>query len=142
MVERNSIRDVLEDVLTQAVEDHRTGFEGLSELIYRSAPMQDAAPGDMTPQGAPDKPGVHKAGQGVRTTPRRKATHLISEQNLDSLGAARSKIARLLEDRLGDRPSRSDIVDKALEIVLDEFNKKGLDSTLVQKILTLSQKTS
>jgi len=137
MVERKTLRNVLDEVLSSVDQDDVPGLEGLSALIHRQLPQggkETFAIFDDSRESADAPPSSKQADL------RRKAALYLSETTLDDLGTARARLGRMLNDKLGQQPTNSDIVDKALQIVLDEFSQKGMDSTLVQKILTIHKK--
>lgn len=155
MVERKTLRNVLDEVLSSVDDKDAPGLEGLSALIHRQLPQggekllsiyddsSDSTPGSTLEDTAGGETFVPSEEiPGSPAPGRRKATHYLSEKTLDDLGWARSRLGRMLTDKLGESPSNSEIVDKALKIVLDDFQQKGMDSTLVQKILAIGSKTS
>ena len=139
MVERKTLRNVLDEVLSSVDEQDVPGLEGLSELIHRQLPTGSQG---KEPFALYDETSCNEEDSAAAKAEasRRKANLYLSETTLDDLGTARAKLGAMLNDKLGQRPSNSDIVDKALQIVLNEFSEKGMDSTLVQKILTIRKK--
>lgn len=138
MVERKTLRNVLDEVLSSADEQDVPGLEGLSELIHRQLPTGSQGKEQFSLYD--DSPDADASQASQDEAARREANLYLSEATLDDLGTARARLGAMLNDKLGQRPSNSDIVDKALQIVLNEFSEKGMDSTLVQKILTIRKK--
>ena len=137
MVERKTLRNVLDEVLSSVDQEDVPGLEGLSTLIHRELPQGGKEQFALFDDSPP--PDVNDTEESIDA--RRKAALYLSEATLDDLGIAREKLGAMLNDKLGEQPTSSDIVDKALQIVLNEFSEKGMDSTLVQKILTLKKKS-
>ncbi len=138
MVERKTLRNVLDEVLSSVDEQDVPGLEGLSELIHRQLPTGSQGKEQFALYDESSCTEEDSAAKAEAS--RRKANLYLSETTLDDLGTARARLGAMLNDKLGQRPSNSDIVDKALQIVLNEFSEKGMDSTLVQKILTIRKK--
>ncbi len=132
-MERKTLRNILHDVLSTPGDDDLPGLDELSGLIHRQVPDDD---GIFVLEGETEGDCIPAPHGGCR----KPATHYLSETTLDDLGAARAKLAAMLAPNLGENPSKSDIVDQALQIVLDEFAAKGMDSTLVQKIMIIAGK--
>ncbi len=139
MEDHKALRNLLDEILDSGEDEDVPGLEELSMLIYRRLPHGHAAldaPHDAASQSPPE-------GQEERdSTGRIKATHYLYETTLEDLAIARAKLAAMLSKRTGQHPSRSDIVDEALQIVLDEFAEKGMDSTLVRRIIAFTKKTA
>lgn len=140
MVERKTLRNVLDEVLSSVDQDDVPGLEGLSALIHRELPAQGGKE-QFALFDESTTPEVESSSDAAPVDMRRKAALYLSEATLDDLGVARARLNSMLNDKLGRKPSDSDIVDKALQIVLDEFSEKGMDSTLVQRILTIRSKS-
>ena len=134
-------QDVLGDILTGALEDAASELDGLSEVIHRSFGVQAKPQTQPDPEPVSEShlgpPSVAPAASGSR---KKKTTHYLSEETVDVLDSVRGEIRKLLVPKLQSRVSKSEIVDHALRIVLEEFGKKGKSSVLVEEILRAIRK--
>lgn len=126
-------KDILDEILGRAshARDPQEPVEpleldGLESLIYRSYRSEPSEDIELE---------LPLEEAEVVRKPRRRATHYISEDVYAELGLVKDKIANLFADDHRHRISRSDVVNQALRIVLEEFEAKGLDSPLVGKVL-------
>jgi hypothetical protein len=139
MVERKTVRNVLEEVLKAADEDVIPGIEALGSLINRQLPREEGTRlddgGNFVIIDDEDDGQVEQPASGFLT----HATHMLPLETLEGLGLARERLGELLANKIGQHVTRSEIVDQALRIVLEDFETKGMDSTLVRKILTVTR---
>ncbi len=143
MVDRKSIRNVLDEVLSSEDEKNIPGIEALSTLINRRLPSGKATQRIIADNFIildDDDDVLSETEEQAKI--RKSATHMLLEETLEDLGAARKRLGDMLANKIEYGVTRSEIVDQALQIVLEEFQDKGLDSTLVQKILKVSDKNS
>lgn len=138
MVERKTVRNVLEEVLKAADEDVIPGIEALGSLIHRQLPCDE---GMQLDDGGNFVIIDDDDCQVERPAPTAlaHATHALSLETLEGLSLARERLGALLATKVGQHVTRSEIVDQALRIVLEDFEIKGMDSTLVRKILTVTR---
>lgn len=118
-------KDILDDILSSPPDESAPGLEGLAAIIHRSYRVESSMAEQRRSSSA----------HSVRP-PKRRATHYISEDVFAELGLVKEKIADLFADDCRHRISRSDVVNQALRVVLEEFEIKGLDSPLVAKIIS------
>jgi hypothetical protein len=123
-------QDILDEILGRAdhARDHKEPLElsGLESLIYRSYKTEPMEEFELElPLEEPE----------VTSQPRRRTTHYLSEDVYAELGQIKDKISDLFASEHRHRVSRSDVVNQALRIVLEEFEVKGLESPLVGKII-------
>ncbi len=141
MMERKTVRNVLEEVLKATDEDVIPGIEALGSLIHRQLPCEEGMQlddgGNFVIIDDDDDCQVERPAPAPRT--RAHATHALSLETLEGLSLARERLGALLATKVGQHVTRSEIVDQALRIVLEDFENKGLDSTLVRKILTVTR---
>lgn len=139
MVERKTVRNVLEEVLKAADENVIPGIEALGSLIHRQLPCEEGMQlddgGNFVIIDDEDDCQVEQPAPA----PLAHATHALSLETLEGLSLARERLGALLATKVGQNVTRSEIVDQALRIVLEDFENKGLDSTLVRKILTVTR---
>jgi hypothetical protein len=126
---QNRKRDVLGDLLTSAEESAYPGVEELNTLIHR-----------------PDRPqpkALVRQTKGRRTTAKispqkvtkKKATHYLSMAAFEGLDQMIPKIKKMVPKELQNKVTKSQLVDSSLKISLEEFQKKGRKSLLMQQLL-------
>lgn len=116
-------KDLLDEILGKAADETIAELDGLEGIIYRAYRKDQ-------PQLEQQLPPQRKSRQ-----PKRRTTHYLSEDVYAELGFVKDKIAELFLDDHRHKISRSDVVNQALRIVLEEFDAKGLESPLVGKVI-------
>ncbi len=139
MVERKTIRNVLDEVLKAADEDVIPGIEALGSLIHRQLPREEGVQLDDDGNFVIVDDADHDVMEVEPSGNLAHATHVFSLETLEDLGLARERLGEMLASKVGQDVTRSEIVDQALRIVLEDFESKGMDSTLVRKILTVTR---
>jgi hypothetical protein len=124
MLQQNIFDDLYRDSETESIP----GLEGLTELIYQTNPSSTPQATETDQNAAPNR-------QNSRSS-KKKVSYYLSEKVLVELSDAKAKIKVLVPSKLKSKVSMSRIVDYAVNAILEEFNKIGKKSALVEKIIT------
>jgi hypothetical protein len=125
----NAKMDILVDILADTSDGRIKGLEDLNELVH--------AIGDNTGSMAGTPPQLRRKKQ-VRCQDRpakHKTTHYLSEGVFEDLGEAKEKIKDLLPASNKKKATKSAIIESAVKVLLNEFEKKGKNSYLVKELL-------
>lgn len=119
-------RDILADILNDPHTGTIRGMDELSKLIY-------ASPNDPTTKAVVAPVAGQKKKRGQRR--KHKTTHYLTKEVFDNLGEAKAGIRDFLPAASKSKATKSGIVESAITVVLQEFEKKGKDSILIQELL-------
>ncbi len=127
MVSQKKTRDILDALLGNPLDTAAPGTEELEKMIHQEA-RNKPSPLVKKRQG---KISARK----TKTRSKKKTTHYLSGKVFQELGEAKQKINDLVPSPLKSRVSKSQIVNQALKMILDDFEQKGEKSTLVKQLL-------
>lgn len=127
MVSQKKSRDILDALLGKTLENSAPGTEELDKLIHLEA-RSEPSPVAKKRQGK-------MPAQKAKTRGKKKTTHYLSGTVFKELSEAKQKINDLVPSPLKSRVSKSQIVNQALKMILDDFEQKGEKSTLVKQLL-------
>lgn len=138
MTEKKMRQDILEELLRGSQFDNIPGLEGLNDLVRRCAYPDGLSDGNKKLKAVQ----LHakkitkkiKAGSGQSKT-HRKTTHYLSSTIFETLDLTTERIKDLVSESFEGRISKSRIVNHALQLILNDFNKRGVDSALVKQLL-------
>ena len=130
----NPKTDILANILNDTPDGKIKGLDELNTLIHAIAGDTDS-PVD-TAGRSPRK----KKKRSPRKASKHKTTHYLTEDVFENLGEAKDTIKDLLPDGDKMRASKSAIVESAVKVILDEFERKGKKSYLVKELLKKSSK--
>lgn len=127
MVSQKKTRDILDALLGKPLENTAPGTEELEKLIHQE------------PRNKPSPEGKKRQGKtparNTKNRGKKKTTHYLSGKVFQELSEAKQKINDLVPSPLKSRVSKSQIVNQALKMILDDFEQKGEKSTLVKQLL-------
>lgn len=126
MSDETNKRDILGDILSGPHTEIIKGLDELNKLIHAS-PAQPASKAARVASAGKKK---QKARAG-----KQKTTHYLTKEVFDNLGEAKADIRDFLPASVKSKASKSGIVESAITVVLQEFEKKGKDSALIQELL-------
>ncbi|MEW6520730.1 MAG: hypothetical protein AB1461_15095 [Thermodesulfobacteriota bacterium] len=134
MIQKNKEkRDVLGNILQNAPPGGAIpGLEELTTLIERySQPLikPEDIPSSPRRPALPDKKKIKDS--GVKT----KTTHYLTREVFKDLGAANNFLRGLLPTGSKLLATKSNIVNYAVKMLLEDFESKGEESELVKKLL-------
>jgi CRISPR/Cas system CSM-associated protein Csm4 (group 5 of RAMP superfamily) len=118
--------DILGDILNDSSTGAIRGLDELNMLIY-------ASPKNLLPNVALNPSHVQKKKR--KQTRRHKTTHYLTEEVFGSLGEAKADVRDFLPEASKSQATKSRIIESAITVVLQEFEKKGKDSALIQELL-------
>ena len=131
-------QNILDDVLTGPEENSYPGMDELNALIQGSGKarpktkVRKKSTGTRTKAATP----IRKQSTGAQTkVSKKKATHYLAVATFEDLNQSIPKIKKMLPEDLQNSVSKSQLVDSSLKLLLEEFQKKGKDSLLVQQLL-------
>ena len=125
MPEKKKQRDILADILNDPHTGTIRGMDELTKLIH-------ASPNDLSAK-AVARPSVPK--KKSRRSRKHKTTHYLTKEVFDNLGEAKVDIKEFLPASSKSKATKSSIVESAITVVLQEFEAKGKDSSLIQELL-------
>ena len=131
MGEKGKKRDILSDILNNVNEGAIEDLESLNAIIEA-----EGAGGSGT-----DKTEKNTSAKIARKRPKKKTSHYLSKAVYEALDDAKTDLRDLLPDLPESNVNKSEItksniVDIALKTILEEYKEKGLQSTLIQKLLS------
>jgi hypothetical protein len=124
-------RDVLSELLNGNSSE---GIIGNKELNAINRVLVDTSQFDSIPKEQKvktSKKSVKKRKKGTK----RKTTHYLTEEVFENLDSAKKKIRTIVPEDLRTRVSKTQIVNRALMLILEEFETKGKNSKLVNYLL-------
>ncbi len=126
-MQRNVLADILNDPHTGKIR----GVEELNQLIFLD-PVKE-----KNKKSVSKKISTRKTKRKKRRKQRakRKTTHYLTEEVFADLGNAKDIIRSYMPKGSKLIASKSRIVESAIKVLLDEFERKGEDSYLVQELL-------
>lgn len=124
MISQKKRRDILDDLFNTSDDNSPPGTEELEKLIRREHPKKKG----KTPHSK--RGGKKEASKG-----KKKTTHYLSGEIFRELDEAKHKINELVPSPLRARVSKSQIVNQALKMILNDFEQKGEKSTLIKQLL-------
>lgn len=125
MSDKPKQRDILGDILNDPHTETIRGIDELTKLIH-ALPNDTAVKGGIKSQTPKKK---------KRQNKKRKTTHYLTNEVFNNLGEAREDIRDFLPDAAKSRATKSRIVESAITVVLQEFEKKGKESSLFRELL-------
>lgn len=140
MTEKKMRQDILEELLRGTKFDQIPGLEELNDLVRRCA----------SPDGSVDvsnKPSVAHTRKGKtakklisevspeKTHKSRKTTYYLAHEIFDTLDLTTEKIKEFVTNNFEGKVSKSSIVNQALQLILNDFDKRGAESALVKQLL-------
>lgn len=126
-MKNNNQKDILADILGSVQEGRIRGVDELTKLTHISDVKDDPFL-EVLPKRTAGKTKKKKK-------PKRKSTHYLNEEVFANLGEAKIVIKELLPEGLKTKVTKSRIVENAIKVLLDEFEKKGDKSYLVKQLL-------
>lgn len=128
------------DILGNILDDKHAGtIRGLNELtaLTRCSGPRVTGPEQVEPSSPPKtRPKLRRK----RLTAKRKSTHYLTAEVFDNLGEAKSLVRDLLPKGSKLKATKSRIVESAVKVLLEEFERNGEESYLVKELLKKSQK--
>ena len=128
MPENNDAQDILADILNDPHTGTIRGMAELSSLIHAEE-VKSLKPRLLKPASKKVKKVTRKK-RG-----KRKTTHYLTEEVFEGLGEAKEIIKEFLPSGSKTRATKSRIVESAIKVLLDEFERKGKESYLVKELL-------
>lgn len=122
--------DILANILNDTPDGNIKGLNELNKLIHVIG-GSSSNPLDKMAANSPRKKKIRR----VRKAVKHKTTHYLTEEVFENLGEAKENIKDLLPDGDKMRATKSAIVESAVRVLLDEFERKGKNSYLVKEIL-------
>lgn len=119
--------DILGDLFNSPGEEKAPGTDELEKLIHRGS-KKKAPAGDKDERK--NSSARKKKSGGVK-----KATHYLSGEIFWELDEAKEKINQLVSLPRQPRVSKSQIVNQALKMLLDDFEQKKEKSALIKQLL-------
>jgi hypothetical protein len=123
-------RDVLYELLTDSQHEgiiSNKELNALNRLVGNSAqaePLQKRKQEKSTKKTARRKKAL-----------KRKTTYYLTDEVFENLDNAKKEIQAIVPEKLRSKVSKSQIVNKALSIILKEFEAKGGNSSLVRELV-------
>lgn len=129
MGEKGKKRDILSDILNNVHEGAIEDLESLNAIIEAEGT---------------DETGKKSCAKAARKKPKKKTSHYLSEAVYEALDEVKADLRDLLPDLPKSNVNKaeitkSNIVDIALKTILKEYKEKGLQSTLIRKLLSKNQ---
>lgn len=124
-------RDVLAEILDSVDEDVIEELDSLYEIIQV----------ESAEHSAPDKSAKKKPPS--KTAPKRskkKTSHYLTRAVYEELNNAKTDLRDFLPSLPKSNLTKSSIVNIALKTILKEYKEKGIESTLIQKLLSQHKK--
>jgi len=149
MAAKNKPVNILNDILNDSQTGAIRGLDELNDLIHQPIGAGGGGKKKKVKGGSRRKRAkvVSVTAQSPTATSqekgedsKKKTTHYLSQKVFDDLGEAKQMISDYLPTGKKLKASKSKIVDTAVKILLEEFETKGKDSTLVKRILNKSKK--
>ncbi|MEW6288802.1 MAG: hypothetical protein AB1545_02985 [Thermodesulfobacteriota bacterium] len=134
MVQNNKEkRDVLGNLL-QGSQHGGTipGLDELTMLIERYS--QPLIKEEIVPP-SPHRPALQSKSRGKKSSVKTKATHYLTKEVFKDLGVANDFLRGLLPTGSKLLATKSNIVNYAVKMLLEDFESKGEESELVKKLL-------
>ena len=128
-------QDILGDILNDPQTGRIRGIEALNDLIHACA-----EPEKMDPPLPPEEPERAKKAAPRRRSakgrrrPKKKTTHYLAREVFDGLGDAKENIRELLPKGVKSKATKSRIVESAVRVILEDFERKGEESYLVREL--------
>ncbi len=125
-MQKKEKRDVLDDLFSGRHENELSEIQQLNELIFQDLPQIVEE----------EKKREKKAAKERRTKSRtrKKSTHYLTPENFAQLSSARAKIRQKVPNGMKHKISKSQIVNEAIELVLQDLDAKGDKSILLEKL--------
>jgi hypothetical protein len=123
-------RDVLYELLTDSQHEgiiSNKELNALNRLVGNSAqaePLQKRKQEKSTKKTARRKKAL-----------KRKTTYYLTDEVFENLDNAKKEIQAIVPEKLRSKVSKSQIVNKALSVILKEFEAKGGNSSLVRELV-------
>ncbi len=121
--------DILANILNDTSDGKIKGLDELDKLIHVMSDVENPL-ADMTAGATPKK-----KKRSPRKAAKRKTTHYLTEDVFDGIGEAKESLQKLLPNGDKMRATKSAIVESAVKVLLDEFERKGKKSYLVKELL-------
>ena len=139
MAERKKTPDILGSLLgdTSKTEYHNTGIpeyhnDSKPELQPTSKPVKQPT---IKPAGKPtSKPVSQKKAQAEEPAEKVKATFYLDSKAVESLEGGWMELRKLADKKSRGQISKSLMVELALQMALEDLQKKGSDSLLARKL--------
>jgi len=122
--------DILANILSDTSDGKIRGMDELNKLIHVMEGGESLSSFMHTATPRKKKKRIVKRRAG-----KRKTTHYLTEEVFNNLGEAKKVIKDLLPDGNKVRATKSGIVESAVKVLLEEFERKGEDSYLVKELL-------
>jgi hypothetical protein len=119
--------DILEDLFNSPGEEKAPGTDELEKLIHCESKKKGSAEGKERRKNS-------SAG-GKKSSGKKKSTHYLSGEIFWELDEAKQKINDLVSLPLRARVSKSQIVNQALKMLLDDFEQKKEKSALIRQLM-------
>jgi len=126
--------DILADILADTSDGRIRGLDELNKLIHVMEGNESLTK-PVNPVQRKKKKRTVKVRTVKKRTAKHKSTHYLTKEVFDNLGEAKKIIKDLLPDGDKVRATKSGIVESAVKVLLDEFERKGEDSYLVKELL-------
>lgn len=121
--------DILANILSDTSNGKIRGLDELNKLIH----LMDNDESLVKP--VRQVPRKKKKRTAKRRSGKHKTTHYLTEEVFDNLGEAKEMIKDLLPEGDKVKATKSIIVESAVKVLLEEFERKGEDSYLVKELL-------
>ncbi len=139
MADRKKTPDILGSLLgdTSKTEYHNTGIpeyhnDSKPELQPTSKPVKQPT---IKPAGKPtSKPVSQKKAQAEEPAEKVKATFYLDSKAVESLEGGWMELRKLADKKSRGQISKSLMVELALQMALEDLQKKGSDSLLARKL--------
>ena len=139
MAERKKTPDILGSLLgdTSKTEYHNTGIpeyhnDSMPELQPTSKPVKQPT---IKPAGKPtSKPVSQKKAQAEEPAEKVKATFYLDSKAVESLEGGWMELRKMADKKNRSRISKSLMIELALQMALEDLQKKGSDSLLAKKL--------
>ncbi len=129
-------KDLLGELLGQEHDGDVPGMDELDRLIHR---WSKPPPGRDAKRSEAGAKATRSRSVKRKRPKKKKSTHYLATETFNELDQAKKAIRSLAPSKIRAGISKSLIVDSALKLLLEDFEDKGEDSILLQKILKEKQ---
>ena len=136
-------KDIMQDLLGGSEFDSIPGLEELNSLMRLCADPPDSPPLQSSKEKQSYKDSAFSAedfpDKSWKNILKKKVSFLVSENNLNNLNKITENLKHIVNVP-GFRISKSVIIDQALHVIIKDFDEKGEQSSLVQRLFHESSK--
>ena len=132
MIKKEKQRDIMDELLSTTPQSVPAEIQELTDFLNDQREQDGDSSKNLGGKTTKKK-------RRKKTGAKRKTTHYLSEEIFDGLDEAKEKIRKIAPTDQKTSISKSQIVDRALKMILHDFEAKGEKSSLVRLVLESPQ---